>query len=149
MTKNNSEKRRHQRFETGVEVFFQVAYDLKTKVNFQKVEKDTGQVLNRKYSALSRNVSVEGICFTCGHRLNQGELLQLEILSAQNRKPIIMQGEVRWCEATRDDESKFDTGVKINTVNGEGVERTFHSDDTNQIVWSAVLQTVIGDFKRS
>ena len=147
MKKNPEEKRKFERFKTETKVFFQVVFDVKTRIDFQVMDKETGKFLSRRYSALSKNVSVEGLSFCCGHKLNIGDLLLLEVEVQGYKNLIRMEGQVKWSLANSDDPNKFDTGVKLLTVDGKAVPKTFYRDENNEVVWSAVLESILGNFK--
>ncbi len=147
MKKNSEEKRKFERFKTESKVFFQIAFDVKTRIDFQLVDKETGKPLSRKYSALSKNVSAEGLCFCCGHKLNTGDLLLLEVEVPGQKNLVRMEGVVKWSLGNSDDPNKFDSGVQLLTVNGKAVSKTFYHDENNEVVWSAVLESVLGNFK--
>ncbi len=146
-----SERRQHERLSTEVDVFFQLFFDVKAQVQFQVIDKEMNRPLSRKYLALSRNISLEGLCFSCLKQLTAGELLLLEISGPQHASPVKLKGEVRWSRkmtAPEFDDNKFDTGVKILTVNDRPVAETFVRDENNQVVWSAVLESVMGSYKK-
>ena len=148
MKKHPHEKRKFQRFETEKKVFFQIAFDVKTRVDFQIMDKETGKLLSRRYSALSKDVSADGLSFCCGHKLNAGDLLSAEVEGVQGQKKIIrMEGAVKWSLASADDPSKFNTGLHLLSVEGKAVQKTFHLDENNEVLWSAVLESILGNFK--
>ena len=149
MSPDPKEKREFERFSTETKIFFQVvAFDVKTRIDFQMIDKETGKPLSRKYSALSKNVSVKGLCFSCGQKLNKGDLLFLEVEVATQKNPIPMEGEVKWSAPDPSNSNKFDTGISLSTVNGKDVSKTFQSDENNEVVWSAVLESILGSFKK-
>jgi hypothetical protein len=58
-----------------------------------------------------------------------------------------MQGEVCWCksiESSMEDKSKFQAGVQIAKVDGLDVEQTVYFDKTYGVVWSELLERVLG-----
>ena len=149
MNPEHSEQRKFKRYTTEVEGLFQVAYPLITNVNFQIIDQESGELHTSKYSAVSKNVGVEGICFTTSFRLNQGEHLYLEVFVNGKKDPIPMEGQVRWsrqCLQTTGKERQFDTGIKIITVKGQPVSETFQKDKADQVVWSGVLRMIFGEY---
>ena len=64
MNETNKNKRKHDRYDTELKVYFDCVYELKTLVKFQVKDPDAKTPLLRKYSALSKNISAEGICFS-------------------------------------------------------------------------------------
>lgn len=147
---SGKERRKFERYNTDAKVYFQVIYDVKTKVRFQLVDSDEGKETYRKYLAISKNISVEGICFTSFKKLEQGDILHLEVYVPGSKEPVYMEGEVRWCHPTDEkeqDEGKYDTGVLLTKANSKDVSQTIFTDQENKIVWSAVLESVFGNFR--
>ena len=143
-----SEQRKFKRYSTEVENLFQAAYPLKTNIHFQIIDQESGELHTSKYSAFSKNVGVEGLCFTTSLRLSQGEHLYLEIFANGKKDPIPMEGQVRWsrqCLSTAGPERQFDTGIKIITVKGQPVSETFEKNKADQIIWSGVLRMIFGE----
>lgn len=148
MNQKPSEQRKFERYSTEVEVLFQVAYPLKTKLNFQIIDQESGELHRSKYTAVSRNIGVEGMCFISSLRLEQGEHLYLEVLLEDKKEPIALEAQVRWsrqCAMPGVKERLYDVGVKIIRLKGQPVAETFQMNEANQITWSGVLQTVFGD----
>jgi hypothetical protein len=60
-----------------------------------------------------------------------------------------MDGEVRWSQRLPDSSrDRFDTGIKLLNIDGKSVVSSVYHDGVNQIVWSSVLESVFGDFKK-
>ncbi|MFA5088235.1 MAG: PilZ domain-containing protein [Candidatus Omnitrophota bacterium] len=151
MAQEKNERRKYERYDTEVKIYFQVDYDFKTKVQFQILPKQPSEGGSQKYSAISRNVSAEGLCFTSSKRLDIGEKLLLEVYLPRAEEPISMEGEVRWSRQTSADQrdlNQFDTGVRLITVQGKDVNQTIEYDEAHRVVWSAVLEAVFGNFKK-
>ena len=138
-----SERRRFDRFETEAKIEFRVTFDIRTKVDFAIQEGEA--VVSPKYSALSTNVSAEGLAFQSEKSLLSGDKLLLEVYVPTADKPISMEGEVKWCRTATP--QLFDTGVKIITVENNSVEKTISIDPAHMVVWSIVLESVFGNFK--
>ncbi len=144
------EKRKFERFSTEKEVFFTVTFEVKTKVNFQVVDPRHDQILPAKYPALSRNVSAAGISLVSLKKLDPGDILILEVYTLFSREPVFMEGQVRWCKPALDPhEGKFETGVLLTTIEGRDVRETFYHDEQRRVVWSGVLEAVLGSFRGS
>ncbi len=154
------EKRKYERYDTRAKIYFQVKYDIATKVRFRVIDKIKNKALTKKYEALSKNVSAEGLCFSSVKQLNEGDVLYLEVylpvpaekkvsLPKRFKKPILMEGEVRWSESLGKlkRQTLYDTGVKLITVDGQPVDESVYFDDMNRVVWSAVLESVFGKFR--
>ncbi len=144
------ERRKHSRYDTELEIYFHVNYDVTTKVKYQKMDKKSEKPLPAKYSAVSQNVSAEGLCFASSHKLNEGDKLYLEVFVPKAKEPVLMEGEVRWSDAPTVDakeKDKFYTGIKLTKVNGISVSESVYFDEPNKIIWSAVLESVLGKYR--
>lgn len=145
------ERRKYNRYDTELKIYFRVNYELKTKVEFQLIDKERHTALSEKYSAISRNVSAEGLCFFSDVQLTTGDMLSLEVYLPSQVNPIHMEGEVRWSQEgplSKPRENKFGTGIKILNVEGKQVEPTIFYDAGHNIIWSVVLDSVFGSFKK-
>lgn len=151
MEYNGKERRQYARYDTDAKIYFCVKYDIKTKVEFQVLNKQDRKAMSEKYTAISKNVSVEGLCFVSHKELETGDLLLLEVYLPSEKSPILMEGEVRWSQAVPTEEgqpSEFITGIKLLTLNGKSISGTVHYDENNHIVWSCVLDAVFGNFRK-
>ncbi len=143
------EKRKFDRLPIGTDVFFKLIFDIKTQVNFQVIDKDLNKALSRKYLALSKNVSVEGLCFSCLKKLEEGDMLLLEVVSPVLKKSIPMKGQVRWSRKITPpefDDNKFDTGIRILEINGRSMDDTLVQDEEKKIIWSGLLESMLGSY---
>ena len=156
MTDKKRERRKAERYKTEVEIYFDFAYDIETKVKFELIDREKEKVLSRKYSAVSRNVSIEGLCFVSRKKMEQGDLLHLEVYLPSAKDPIHMKGEVKWCrpvppshDAPDDKKTQysFETGVKLMLVNEEPVHESIHHDKVYGVDWSIVLESVFGNYR--
>ena len=148
MSTPKEERRKYERYDTELEIYFQVTFDLETKVKYEIIDKEKEVPLSKKYSAISKNVSAKGLAFFSGKKLDVGEALHLEVYLPSADNPIHMQGEVRWCEApASEEETRFETGVELMSVSGQSVVETISYDETNHVIWSVVLESVFGHFK--
>lgn len=148
MDKVPVEKRKFERYDTEVKIYFYVSFDIKTIVKFIVVGKDKKKTPDKKYLAFSKNVSAEGLCFTSDKKLKKGNILSIEIYLPKQENPILMEGEVRWSQLVTGATNKFDTGVCVATVKGKSVSDSIYRDEKNRIVWSAVLESVFGNFRK-
>ncbi len=147
-----NERRRHERFETDVKVQFYVSFDLQTKVDYQVKERPADPFSPTKYSAVSRNVSAEGLSFLSAKKLEPGNQLFMEVYVPSAKNPVRMEGEVRWCETIPAEErdeggEEYITGVRIATVENSLVEKSIIIDPYHKIIWSVVLESIFGNFK--
>jgi len=143
MPKEN--ERRHDRYDTEVKIHFYVPYDLATKVNFQHKKPQADPALNKRLSGLTKNISAGGICFVSDYRLERGDVLLIDLFLPNEAKAIAMEGEVKWSKA-KENGISFYTGVQITKVGGKPVEESIYFDQDHQVIWSAVLDQVLGNF---
>ncbi|HDZ77374.1 MAG TPA: PilZ domain-containing protein [Candidatus Omnitrophica bacterium] len=145
------EKRKYGRYNTEVEIYFRVNFDIRTKVKYRLLGKKSHKPLDGNHLALSRNISAEGLCFSSNEKLKKGSDLYLEIYIPKRKHPICMTGEVRWSKCVSDPKKskyKFDTGVRLLSVSGKGIEPTIYFDDKHQVIWSVVLESILGSFRK-
>lgn len=148
----DSNKRSSERFDKEARTFFYFHYDLKTKLNVENIiqKEDPAATFPQKYPACSKNVSAEGLCFTSFHRLHGGDALHLDMFIDEDVEPIHMEGEVRWCQASFPGYEKiglFDTGVRLLSIEGKPVPESIHFDEQYKIIWSEVLDTILGNIR--
>ena len=144
------EKRKYERYDTALKLYFDRGFEVETKVKYQLLDKQNDKPISRKYAALSKNVSAEGLSFLASQQLNPGDYLHLEVYLPTATKPVRMEGEVRWSNPMAADKREgpmFQTGVLLTKVNGEAVDPTIHFDKQYQVSWSNVLESVLGHFK--
>lgn len=149
-SKNPKEKRKFDRFETDVKIDFYVSFDVRTKVDFRVKDPKQGTLSPQKYSAISQNISAEGMSFISGKKLEKGDGLVLDVFIPSANRPIRMEGSVRWCKTLpsgKDKVQSFEAGVKLLTVNGSSVEKSISQDPVHRVTWSVVLESVFGNFK--
>ena len=86
-----------------------------TKINFRVKE---GAAPLEKSEALSKNISVEGVCFRTAKQLKPGAVIELEIIPPSEPEPLLLRGEVIWSKPIQAEGPKamFDTGVKLAIV---------------------------------
>ena len=144
--KVQADRRQYTRYETDLKIQFFVTFDIKTKIHFQVKDKSKAGFSKAKYTAFSRNISAEGLAFRSEKKLEHGDILSLEVFVPSADKPIPMVGEVRWCTKMKETE-EYDTGVKLNEVEGMDVGESIVIDPIHRIAWSIVLETVFGEFK--
>lgn len=148
MAQKKEERRKYSRYGTQMKVFFQVKYDIRTKVEF-KVLASKNDCESRSHSGISKNISVEGLCFMSDKQLVKGDRLSLDVYAPNTKIPVAMEGEVCWSkriEDNNDPKGVFNTGVKLISVNGRLVAESIHLDKEYQVVWSEALESVFGNF---
>lgn len=152
MEEQGKDRRRHTRYKSETQVFFNVTFDFRTKINYQVVFQGKPRILSKKYPGLSKDFSAEGVCFVSSQNLEPGDLLYLEVHLARRKKVIPMEGVVRWSQRCpqpgSNGEILYETGVKLKRVNKKVVLDTIRYDKTNKVVWSNVLESLLGGFKK-
>ena len=98
-----------------------VRIDVAAKVNFRVIKKERKErtaVSTENTSAMSKNVSVEGVCFKSKKQLPPGKEIDLQISFPSEPEPLLLEGEVRWSRPIQvegEAETMFETGVKLYT----------------------------------
>ena len=113
--KGDAEKRRY------------IRRDSETRINFDIKGGIAKKAPSDKASALIKNLSVEGICFTSDKELKKGASLALEIFLPSQREPLHLEGKVVWSKPARGEKGKedgFEVGVKLFTIE-KGDENKF------------------------
>ncbi|MGD9015695.1 MAG: PilZ domain-containing protein [Candidatus Omnitrophota bacterium] len=144
------ERRKYQRYNTEMEVYFRVIYDIRTKVRFQVLDIHKPGHPLKKYFGISKNISVEGLRFVSKKKLKKGDILLLEVYAPNVKIPIQMRGEVRWSRKLLHGPKKknlFHTAVRLTLVNGRSVADSIHFDVGYKVAWSTVLEAVFGGYK--
>jgi len=148
MKKIDIDRRKYPRYDTELKVYFQVKYDVRTKIKFQIMTNDLEEGALHRYSGLSKNVSAEGICFASKKRLGKGDILYIEVYEPKAKGPIRMEGQVHWSRkvpGTKEGDL-FRTGVRLFSVNGKPIADSIYFDKKYKVIWSAVLDSVFGTF---
>ena len=145
-----AERRKYDRYETEIKIQFYVSFDMETRIDFRVKDKSTENYSRQKYSAISRNISAEGVCFSSEKKLAEGDILALEVYIPAASDPITMGGEVKWSrrsnQKVKGEGELYDTGALLITVNGEPVEKSIVVDNIHNVVWSSVLESIFGNF---
>ena len=150
------ESRKHGRFDTKVDLYFSFAYDFYTRVKYQLVDLYKNKVLSEKYQGVSKNVSCGGLGFYTNRKLTIGDVLKLEVYLPGLSVPIPMEGEVRWCKSNSNylelirklGVGRYETGVRVISVDGTFVDQSIYYDKTYQVQWSVVLESVLGSYRK-
>ncbi|MCK5083096.1 MAG: PilZ domain-containing protein [Candidatus Omnitrophica bacterium] len=159
MADQGEEKRKFKRYNTDVEIYFDFIYDLEMKVKFELIDQEGEESLSDKYLAVSRNISVGGLCFASSEKVRQGDLLHLEVYLPGAKEPIHMKGRVEWCKPVPalsyeerlleeiEGQRVFEVGVRLMLVNEESVDESIHHDAAYDVDWSIVLESVFGNYR--
>lgn len=88
------------------------------KVNLQTQDKSEAGALAQRVSAIVKNISVEGMCFTSEKEFPNGEEIDLEVFLPGEAKPLCITGQVVWVRKIEAEDQKviFETGVKLFTL---------------------------------
>ena len=149
MKNPESNRRRHPRYDTEMEVYFKLKYDTKIRVEFQVLQSRHEEGTAPKYFGLCNNVSAEGMLIVSKKELAKNDLLMLEVYKPASKNPIKMEGEVRWCErcpGASKEHDMFYAGVQIVSVNERPVADSVYFDKKYLVAWSAVLEELFGTF---
>ena len=147
----NDERRRHDRFSTDVKIQFYVPYDLNTKVKFKISDQKKIKQELPQYTGYTRNISAGGICFTSEQELAKGDYLLIDVYVPKVPEPVVMEGVVSWSRVSASKQLpglQYDAGVHITKVNNKSVEGSIYFDHAHQVIWSEVLESVLGSFSK-
>ncbi len=140
------ENRKFERYDKNLDVKFDFVYaaaaDLKYNVD--------GNDPSLKFDAVSRNIGARGMCLTSHHKLEKGQKLHLELYLPTTSQPIHMDGQVCWCDSLGGNSGpdEFDAGIELNSVEGNPVAETVHFDEQYHVIWSNVLESIFGTFRK-
>lgn len=149
MTKPKKERRHYVRFDTEMKVCFQAKYEIHTKINFSLISKQKKVSPEPQYSGITKNISVEGLCFVSEEKLKKDDLLLLDVFPPNVGAPVCMEGEVLWSKKVPNSSfypNWFHTGLKLVKINNRPVSDSIYFDQTYNVVWSLVLETVFSSF---
>jgi len=142
-------RRRHPRYNTEMDVYFKVRYDINVRVEFQVIGNHRGDEPAPKYFGLCNNVSAEGLLIVSKKQLVKDDLVLLEVYDNAMKNPIRMEGQVRWCGKCPGPSREHDMvyiGIQITSVNGVPVIDSIYFDRKHMVVWSVVLESVFGTY---
>jgi len=156
MKDKEENKRKFKRYSTEIEVYFDFAYELETKIKFEFIDKDKS--VSKLYQAISRNISVEGLSLVSHKKVKPGDKLHMELYLPNTKNPIHMTGEVKWCRNApssyeqyglqgKKNQNIYQAGVQLVSVNNEPVPDSVHFDKEYEVNWSVVLESVFGNYK--
>lgn len=142
------DKRTHARLTSVEEVRNEFAYDVRTRMTFRfrKDQKNEESL----FSGAIKNISAEGLCFVSNQHLSPGDKLEILVSLPGAAQAIKMDVEARWSAVAAPvtgETSRFDTGVRVITVDGRPVAKTVYYDEAYQVHWSIVLESVLGRFR--
>ncbi len=143
-------RRKYSRYETDARVEFRIPYDFAAEVDF-KITEEVIEGRDRVYVGHSRDISVRGLSFHSSKHLEPGDLLWMDLHLPKSKEVVFMRGEVCWCrpvEAPLEGKPLYQAGVQIATVDGLDVEQTVYFDKTYGVVWSELLERVLGGFAK-
>ena len=150
MTQPIAEKRRHQRYEHEVSITVHYSYDLKTTIKFQRLPTATPPVESRQYSAVTKNISVDGLCFIASEKLATDDKVSIEVYLPDHDQPTCLTAQVCWSkslEAASNVEIHYETGVRLLTVDGRPVLDSIYYDTEHEVEWNDVLESIFGRYR--
>jgi hypothetical protein len=141
------DKRSYTRLCKTEDVSTEFAYDVRTRMTF-RFKKGSYDDANL-YTGAIKNISAEGLCFVSNQPVNPGEKLEILVSLPGAERAIKMDAEARWTAISKEENnnSRFDTGVRIVTVDGNPVAKSVYYDETYHVHWSIVLEAVLGRFR--
>jgi hypothetical protein len=143
-------QRKYPRFDTDIRISFSLPYDFRTKIGF-KVDSDHDATQKNVYSGFSKNISVNGLCFESSKELSPGDKLWIEMHIPNNPEVVYLEGEARWSRlisVVPNAPHVYATGLIVHKVDGAPVDDTVYFDDTYKVMWSQLLERVLGSFAR-
>ncbi len=150
-TPKKPDLRKLPRYVTDVKVNFVLPFEIRAEVDFG-MEQGGKEGHVHKYVGFSRNISAQGLCFESNVEVPPGTALWLELHLPDTEKIIYMHGEVRWTQlvtVTPQTPKAFLTGVQIRIVDGIEVEQTVYFDQKYHVMWSELLEHVLGGFAKA
>lgn len=145
------ERRKFLRYDTAMKIYYRVNYDIKTKVKFQLLDIEKQKRASRRYSGLTKNISIEGLGFISKKKLAKGDVVFLEVFVPNVKVHVRMTGEIRWSRKIKENargKNLYRSGVKLLSANGKAVNKSIHFDKKYKVAWSVVLEEVFGNFKK-
>lgn len=98
--------------ETDLERRKYIRLDTEVKIECMPIEDQ-----KEKIPAISKNISIQGICFNSNKEFKSKTPIKLQVCIPNNPKPVYLEGEVVWCKAVKSSKPgeppTFDTGVKL------------------------------------
>jgi len=149
---NNEKIRKYKRHKISEDIQDNVFYNVKTKMEFH-IDSYGGI---EKYTAYTKNLSVEGLCFISDKKLDKGIPVHLSLFLPKFNEEVCMDGQVKWSKSfSRVDKNYldiksddvFETGMRILMVNGCPVFESIHYDELFHLQWSALLESVFGKYR--
>jgi len=158
MKDSSQNKRKFKRYNTEIEIYFDFAYELETKIKFELIDKDKEQSLSKLFQGISSNISAEGLSFVTHKNIKPGDFLHLELYLPSAKYPIHMTGEAKWSDIVpssyeqyglKGDKNQkiYKIGIKLASVDHESVPESVHFDKDYEVNWSVVLESVFGSYK--
>jgi len=149
MENSDINRRKYPRYNTEMEVYFKVRYDINIRVEFRVIEGQHEGDIASKHFGLCNNVSVEGLLVVSKKHLAKDDLLMLEVYAPIMKSPVRMEGQVRWsekCPGPIKEHDMFYTGIQVVMVNGKTVIDSIYFDRKHQVIWSVILESLFGNF---
>lgn len=87
------------------------------KLNFQVHEKD--KVSGESLPAVTKNISMKGICFVSEKQLTSGSMISIELHLPGKSLPLHLEGQIRWSKQLKQKGpvTMYESGVTLFVVN--------------------------------
>ena len=102
-----------------------IRLDLQTKVKFQVKQSKQSETTKIIVPAISKDISMKGIRFTSDRKLEQNDLLKMELFLPDHKEPLNIEGKVAWSNPRGQGEAKiYEVGVELLRIDGKD-EKSF------------------------
>jgi len=147
MKKKDHRTYRRHRLKKDISLDF--AYDVDVDVDISS-KGNLGKPPDFKFKGLCKNISVEGMCLISDEKLKRGEKIDLDCHFSGGKKPVHLQGNVRWSKEVIDKlhNRYFETGIRLTTIEGRFVHRSVRFDKKFNIYWSDALELFTKQLKK-
>ena len=98
--------------------------DLETKINVSSLDITNAKAKASRMKAVGKNIGIKGILVVSDKKLKRDTLVTLEIFMPGKKKPIYIEGDVRWCvpiNKKAKNPRKFEVGIQFLTVEKEHI----------------------------
>ena len=95
-----------------------IRFEAQTEIHFHISERSEEESTRKRISGITKNLSIQGVCFVSDKELEAGAVITLEVNLPTQEEPLLLEGEVRWSQVSENqgEEGMYETGVKLFTV---------------------------------
>jgi len=95
-----------------------IRFESQTEIHFHIRERSEEESSRKRISGITKNLSIQGVCFVSDKELQAGTVITLEVNLPTQEEPLLLEGEVRWSQISENqgEEGMYETGVKLFTV---------------------------------